>query len=78
MGSTVTAAVIGIIVPMGECGPKSQGRKEKPFPEFGGKLLEELSTRHTDLSLTFLPWKPFCSPLSPGAVWVLSLAPKAL
>lgn len=78
MGSTVTAAVIGIIVPMGECGPKSMGRKEKPCPEFGGKPLEEWSTWHTDLSLNFLPWKPFCSPPSPGAVWFLSLAPKAL
>lgn len=55
MGSTVTAAVIGIIVPMGECGPKSMGRKEKPCPEFGGKPLEERSTWHTDLSLNFLP-----------------------
>ena len=37
MGSTVTAAVIGIIVPMGECGPESLGRKERPCPGSGVK-----------------------------------------
>lgn len=35
MGSTVTAAVIGIIVPIGEYGPKSLGRKERPFQYLG-------------------------------------------
>ena len=37
MGSTVTAAVIGIIVPMGECGPKSLGRREKVHSSPGEK-----------------------------------------
>jgi hypothetical protein len=35
MGSTVTAAVIGILVPIGECGPKSLESKESPCTELG-------------------------------------------
>lgn len=38
MGSTVTAAVIGIVVPMGECGTKSLGRKERACSRVWGKV----------------------------------------
>lgn len=37
MGSTVTAAVIGIIVPMGECGPKLLWKRENRCSGSGEK-----------------------------------------
>lgn len=57
MGSTVTAAVIGIVVPMGECGPKSLGRKERACPRVWGKHWKDraLSTLTCPTGFSFCP-----------------------
>lgn len=58
--------------------PQTPGERRETLSRIWEKLLKGQSTQHTDLSLTFLPWQPFCSPPSPGVVWFLSLATKGL